>query len=232
MGQRSKQDHLRLLAVALALGLLWLAQQAGRAGIAGIYGDSAAQYQQQMSDKPAQIKEYASEGAGKIAIARRYAPGHADYALQAATFAAAGGNYQEAIPLLQHALADSPVRADLWSRLASYAYAAQGTTDMTVHALDSALYFGPREYDAHLANATIILGSGNQLDVARRVRGWNDLVAAAAMPQLAQSITDMASAAGLERQLQTQVREKASARAALEQRDQDKQRQGQRGARP
>ncbi len=227
MTRWSAPGRLRLIALPLALSLLWLAQQAGQAGIAGIYGDSAARYQLQMRDHPAQAVEYANEGARKIAIARGYAPGHADYALQAATFAAADKNYNEAIPLLWQALANTPVRADLWSRLAIYAYQDQGTAEMTLHALDSALYFGPREYDAHLANATIILGAGHQLDMARRVRGWNDLVTAVAIPQLAQSVTDMARTAGLERQLQGQVREKASERALLKQRYLDQHQQGQ-----
>lgn len=218
----------RLLALPLALGLLWLAQQAGQAGIAGIYGDSAAQYQQQIRNTPEQTVKLASEGAGKIAIAREHAPGHGDYALQAASFAAVGGNYNEAIPVLWRALADAPVRADLWSRLASYSFEVEGASAMTVHALDSALYFGPREYSAQLANATIILGAGKQLDVARRVRGWNDLVTAVTMPKLSQSITDMARAAGLERQLRAQVREKANERAVLNQRYLDQHPQGQR----
>lgn len=218
-----KTGSLRLLALPIALVLLWLAQQAGMSGIAGIYADSAAQYQQKMRNIPAQVVELASEGAGKIAIARSYAPGHADYTLQAATFAAAGANYDEAIAILWSALANTPVRADLWSRLASYSYAAQGTSATTLHALDTALYFGPREYDAHLTNVAIVLGAGNQLDEARRVRGWNNVVTAFTMPELSERVNDMATAAGLERQLQALVREKAGERAAVNQRYLDQQ---------
>ena len=215
---------MRLTALALATALLWLAYQAGLAGIAGIYGDSAAHHLRQMQGNAALAAEYAAEGTRKIAVARNHAPSDADYALLAATFSAADGHFDDAISPLREGLADTPVRPDLWSALASYSYQAQGATTGTLHALDSALYFGPREYDTQLANATIILGAGSRLDEARRVRGWHDLVEAMAIPELSQRILAIAGDAGLERQLQTQLREQAAARAVLEQREQREQR--------
>jgi tetratricopeptide (TPR) repeat protein len=162
-----------------------------------------------MRNNPAQAGDYASEGARKITTARGYAPGHADYALLAASFAAIVGNHDAAIPLLQAALANNPVRADLWAQLASDTYQTEGANAETLHALDNALYFGPREYYAHLANATVILGSGKQLDETRRVQGWNDLVQAMSIPQLSQRINRIAKNAGMERQLQAQVRDRS-----------------------
>jgi tetratricopeptide (TPR) repeat protein len=203
----------RLLAVLLACALLWLAQQAGRAGIAGIYAAAAAQYQ-----RPGQATASVAEGERKIALAREYTAGHAGYALQAASFAAARGDYDGGISLLLAALANTPVRADLWARLASYGYRTQGPSVMTLHALDRAMYLGPREYDSHLANATIVLGTGSQLDLARRLRGWNDMVEAARIPQLSGPITSMAERAGMARQLKGLISEKDRERAALEQR--------------
>jgi tetratricopeptide (TPR) repeat protein len=163
-----------------------------------------------------------AEGERSIALARELAPEHPAYALQAADFASDREQYQAAFKVLRSTLSIAPVRADIWSRLASNGYLAEGPSAATLHALDRALYFGPREYDALLVNALITLNSGDGLAVERQLRGWNGIVDAVGMPGLAAQIDRLVIEAGKERQLQVLLRQRAQQAEALEQRGQER----------
>ena len=214
---------LRLLALVLVIVLLWLGQQAGRAGIAGIFSASAADYRLEMGKTSAESDKWIhslTEGERNIAIARELAPRHPDYALQAADFTFDRQQLEAATALLQTVLPDVPVRADIWSRLARFNYVLNGPSASTLQALDQALYLGPREDDTLLLNATITLNAGAELGVERQLSGWNGIVEAAGMPGLSRRINALVTSSGMERQLQTLLRQKAQQEAAREQRGQ------------
>lgn len=224
MSRANAPAALRLLALALAIVLLWLAQQAGREGIAGIFSASAADDWLEMSKTTAQSDKWAhslAEGERNIALALELAPRHPDYALQAADFAFERQQVEAATLLLRTVLPDVPGRADIWSRLARANYVLDGPSLATLQALDQALYFGPREDDTLLLNATITLSAGAELDVERQLSGWNTIVEAAGMPGLSTRITALVTSSGMERQLQMLLRQKVQQQGAREQRGQE-----------
>jgi hypothetical protein len=221
----------RLLVAALALPLLWLALQAGRAGIAGIYSASAAAFQLELTkNKNPEAQQYLlAQGESRIVRARAMLPSHPDFALQAADFATARHRITllqtpDAVPLpdtgdiLRDALASAPTRADLWSRLASFLYQSEGASTQTLHALDRAFHFGPQEHGTLLVNAVITLNSSRKIGAERAQRSWAAVVEAAGIRTLAGKVKDIARTAGMERHLQQLMVEKERERQELERR--------------
>lgn len=200
----------RVLALVMTVGLLWLAWQAGNAGLADIYAASAAASRQHMARVDARSESWhqaLARGERSITHAREMLPRNPSYALRAADFAFHRQRPETAAEYLRTGLADAPVRAELWSRLAAIQYQMQGPSAATLHALDQALYFGPREYYSLVVNATITLNSEAGLEEARRRRGWSAVVAAARMPGLDEQISRLARESGMERQLRALLRE-------------------------
>ena len=210
---------LRLSALVLVIFLVWLAQQAGMAGVAGIHGESAAGYRQEMlrnSAHSARWSQALAEGERNIALVGQVTRGVNEYTVLAADFAYQRQQNETAAALLRDALGTAPVRAGIWSRLALVNYQLEGASAATLHALDQAFFFGPREYDTLLVNATITLDPNAKLDARRQLRGWNGIVEAVAMPGLARQVTAMVAEAGMQRQLRTLLRQRQPQREALE----------------
>lgn len=218
---------LRLAVLLLVVLALWLAQQAGKAGVAGIYGVTAATYQNELgqSHDPLVYEQLLSRGVEKINRASALVPNHPGFAVQVADLVVIergmdrGNNPAQfprgSIAVLHAALIDSPVRADLWWRLAREEYEVGGVNVSTSHAMTQALAYGPREAGSLLLNAMLMFSSGEQFDTSQRLRGWNAVVEAAAITSLEPKITSMARSAGKERQLRHLLQEKSRQQARL-----------------